>query len=48
MLKYYIAVNYRVGKLQLIWYTGTTGMRGDRDPNHPYLVSSGPDQAQAW
>lgn len=41
-LKYYIAVNYRVGKLKLIWYTGTTGMPADRDPDNPYLVSPSP------
>lgn len=38
-LKYYIAVNYKMGKVLLVFYTGTTGMPADRDPAHPYLVS---------
>jgi transposase len=38
-LKYYIAVNYRLGALLLVFYTGTTGMKADRDPNMVYLVS---------
>lgn len=40
VLKYYAAVNYRVGKVGLIFYTGTTGMKADRDPNRTYMVSS--------
>lgn len=39
VLKYYIAVNYRLGALLLMFYTGTTGMPADRDPAKPYLVS---------
>lgn len=39
VLKYYIAVNYRLGKVGLRFYTGTTGMKADRDPSRPYLVS---------
>lgn len=39
-LKYYIAVNYRLGALLLVFYTGTTGMPADRDPNRVYLVSA--------
>lgn len=39
ILKYYVAVNYRVGTVKLIYCTGTTGMKADRDPNRPYLVS---------
>ena len=39
VLKYYIAVNYRLGALLLVFYTGTTGMPADRDPAKPYLVS---------
>lgn len=39
VLKYYIAVNHRIGKVGLIFYTGTTGMKADRDPSNPYLVS---------
>lgn len=46
-LKYYIAVNYKVGKVKLIWYTGTTGMAADRNPDNPYLVSERPAQAQS-
>ena len=37
-LKYYIAVNHRMGKVLLVFYTGTTGMPANRDPNSPYLV----------
>lgn len=39
VLKYYAAVNHRLGKVGLTFYTGTTGMKADRDPNRPYLVS---------
>lgn len=39
-LKYYIAVNYRIGKVLLVFYTGTTGMPANRDPANPYLVSN--------
>lgn len=39
VLKYYIAVNYRLGAVLLVFYTGTTGMPANRDPNNPYLVS---------
>lgn len=39
-LKYYIAVNYRLGALMLVFYTGTTDMPADRDPSKVYLVSS--------
>jgi hypothetical protein len=37
-LKYYIAVNHKMGKVLLVFYTGTTGMPANRDPNSPYLV----------
>jgi transposase len=37
--KYYIAVNYRLGALLLVFCTGTTGMPADRDPDMVYLVS---------
>ncbi|WIA23048.1 hypothetical protein OEZ86_009963 [Tetradesmus obliquus] len=40
-LKYYIAVNYRLGALLLVFYTGTTGMPADRDPNRVYLTKKG-------
>ena len=39
VLKYYAAVNYRLGKVELIFITGTTGMKANRDPNRPYKVS---------
>lgn len=39
VLKYYAAVNYRVGPVALIFYTGTTGMKADRDPSKTYKVS---------
>jgi hypothetical protein len=39
-LCYYIAVNYKLGPVKLIFYTGTTGMPAQRDPANPYLVSS--------
>jgi hypothetical protein len=39
-LCYYVAVNYRLGPMKLIFYTGTTGMPAQRDPANPYLVSS--------
>lgn len=38
-LKYYIAVCGRVGGVLMQFYTGTTGMPANRDPNHVYLVS---------
>jgi hypothetical protein len=40
VLKYYIAVNYLLGALELVFYTGTTGMPADRNPGAPYKVSS--------
>lgn len=40
-LKYYIAVNHRLGALLLVFYTGTTGMPATRNPQRVYLVSSG-------
>jgi hypothetical protein len=40
-LKYYIAVNYRLGALKMVFYTGTTGMPAARNPQRVYLVSSG-------
>lgn len=39
-LRYYIGVCGRAGAVFLIFYTGTTGMPANRDPNHIYLVSS--------
>lgn len=38
-LKYYIAVNARLGAVKLVFYTGTTGMPAERD-GKTYLVSS--------
>lgn len=38
-LKYYIAVCGRAGGVLMQFYTGTTGMPANRDPNHVYLVS---------
>lgn len=38
-LKYYIAVNARLGGVMLVFYTGTTGMPADRD-GKTYLVSA--------
>ena len=37
-LKYYIAVNARLGAVKLVFYTGTTGMPAERD-GKTYLVS---------
>lgn len=39
-LRYYIGVCGRAGAVFLIFYTGTTGMKANRDPHHIYLVSS--------
>jgi hypothetical protein len=39
-LKYYIGVCGRTGAVFLRFYTGTTGMKADRNPSRPYLVSS--------
>jgi hypothetical protein len=39
-LKYYIAANHRLSALLLVFYTGTTGMPAERDPNKVYLVSA--------
>jgi hypothetical protein len=39
VLRYYIAVNYLLGAVLLVFYTGTTGMPADRDPDNVYLVS---------
>jgi transposase len=39
MLKYYIGVCARTGAVFLRFYTGTTGMKADRNPSRPYLVS---------
>jgi hypothetical protein len=39
-LKYYIGVCGRTGAVLLCFYTGTTGMKADRNPNKVYLVSS--------
>lgn len=38
-LKYYIAVNARLGPVMLVFYTGTTGMPAERD-GVTYLVSA--------
>ena len=39
-LKYYIGVCGRTGAVFLQFYTGTTGMKADRNPSRPYLVRS--------
>lgn len=39
-LKYYIGVCGRTGAVFLQFYTGTTGMKADRNPRRPYLVRS--------
>jgi hypothetical protein len=39
-LRYYIGVCARAGAVFLAFYTGTTGMPANRDPQHIYLVSS--------
>lgn len=44
-LKYYIAVNARLGAVQLVFYTGTSGMPAARD-GKTYLVSS--CNVQVW
>lgn len=44
-LKYYIAVNARLGAVKLVFYTGTTGMPAERD-DKAYLVSS--TSIQLW
>ncbi|WIA15080.1 hypothetical protein OEZ85_001778 [Tetradesmus obliquus] len=41
VLKYYIAVNYLLGALELVFYTGTTGMPADRNPGAPYKTKKG-------
>jgi hypothetical protein len=40
-LRYYIGVCARAGAVFLMFYTGTTGMKADRDPTLIFLVSSG-------
>jgi hypothetical protein len=40
-LRYYIGVCARAGAVFLMFYTGTTGMKADRDPTCVWLVSSG-------
>jgi hypothetical protein len=39
-LRYYIGVCAKAGAVFLEFYTGTTGMPANRDPQHVYLVSS--------
>lgn len=39
-LRYYIGVCAKAGAVFLEFYTGTTGMPANRDPDHVYLVSS--------
>lgn len=40
-LRYYIGVCARAGAVFLMFYTGTTGMKANRDPTCVFLVSSG-------
>jgi hypothetical protein len=39
-LRYYIGVCAKAGAVFMEFYTGTTGMAANRDPQHVYLVSS--------